>query len=142
MADPFTTRIKVRHYEVDGYGHVNHANYVHYFEAGRVEALEKIGLGLPEMQRQGYHIVAVEIAVKFLAPAHPGESLDIVTRVREVRAARSFWTQEIREVASGRLVATAEVVGAFTNAEGRPLRIPAAFRDRLAALAPIDGPCP
>src|SRR5439155_17123585 len=78
MADPFTTRIKVRHYEVDGYRHVNHANYVHYFEAGRVEALEKIGLGLPEMQRQGYHIVAVEIAVKFLAPAHPGESLDIV----------------------------------------------------------------
>ena len=134
MTAPSTVRIKVRHYEVDAYGHVNHANYVHYFEVGRIEALEAIGLGLPELQRQGYHIVAVEIAVKFHSPAHPGESLDIVTRVREVRAARSLWAQEIREVESGRLVATADVVGEFTNTAGRPLRIPEGFREKLATL--------
>src|SRR5262249_14847820 len=128
MTDQFITRLKVRHYEVDAYGHVNHANYVHYFEAGRVGALEAMGLRLPEIQGTAFHIVAAEFAGKFHAPAEPGESLDVITRVREVRAARSFWTQEIREVTSGRLVATAEVVGAFTNAEGRPLRIPAAFR--------------
>lgn len=134
MTPPFTTRLKVRHYEVDAYGHVNHANYVHYFEVGRIEALEAIGLGLPELQRQGFHIVAVEIAVKFHSPAHPGETLTIETGVGEIRAARSIWTQEIREVESGRLVATAEVVGAFTTTAGRPLRIPEAFREKLATL--------
>ena len=134
MTTPFVTRLKVRHYEVDAYGHVNHANYVHYFEVGRIEALEAIGLALPEMQRQGYHIVAVEVAVKFHSPAQPGETLEIVTHVREIRAARSIWAQEIREVASGRMVATAEVVGAFTNTAGRPLRIPEGFREKLATL--------
>src|SRR5205807_354776 len=38
VGEPARLRLKVRHYEVDLYGHVNHANYVHYLEAARVEA--------------------------------------------------------------------------------------------------------
>jgi len=126
--------LKVRHYEVDLYGHVNHANYVHYLEAARVEALEAVGLPLPELRRQGYLIVAVEIAVKYHAPAYPGETLEILTRVREIRGARSIWAQEIREVTSRRLSVTAEVTGAFMLDNGRPVRVPAAFAEKLAAL--------
>jgi len=40
MGKPATFRLKVRHYEVDQYGHVNHAQYVHYLETARIEALE------------------------------------------------------------------------------------------------------
>ena len=69
MGQPATLQLKVRHYELDPYGHVNHAHYVHYFEAARIEALEAIGLSLPEMRRQGYVIFAVELNVKYLAPA-------------------------------------------------------------------------
>jgi YbgC/YbaW family acyl-CoA thioester hydrolase len=126
--------LRVRHYEVDLYGHVNHANYVHYLEAARVEALEAVGLPLPELRRQGYLIVAVEIAVKYHAPAYPGETLEILTRVREIRGARSIWAQEIREVTSRRLSVTAEVTGAFMLDNGRPVRVPAAFAEKLAAL--------
>jgi acyl-CoA thioester hydrolase len=56
-------RLKVRHYEVDNYGHVNHANYAHYLEVARVEALEAVGLSLLEMRRQGFLIVAIDLAV-------------------------------------------------------------------------------
>ena len=38
--------LKVRYYEVDEYGHVNHANYVHYLETARIDALETVGLSL------------------------------------------------------------------------------------------------
>jgi acyl-CoA thioester hydrolase len=124
----------VRHHEVDLYGHVNHANYVHYLETARVEALEAVGLALPEMRRQGYLIVAVEINVKYLAPAYPGETLEIVTWVREIRGARSFWVQEIREAESQRLTVTAGITGAFMNDGGRPIRVPPAFAERLSAL--------
>ena len=126
--------LKVRHYEVDLYGHVNHANYVHYLEAARVEALEAVGLALPELRRQGYLIVAAEIAVKYHAPAYSGETLEITTRVREIRGARSIWAQEIREVTTRRLTVTAEVTGAFMLDNGRPVRVPAAFAEKLAAL--------
>ena len=134
MGEPARLRLKVRHHEVDLYGHVNHANYVHYLETARVEALEAVGLALPDIQRQGYLIVAAEIAVKYQAPAYPGETLEILTWIREIRGARSFWTQEIREATSQRLTVTAEVVGAFMTDAGRPIRVPAAFAEKLSAL--------
>jgi len=133
-------RLKVRHHEVDLYGHVNHANYVHYLEAARVEALEAIGLALPEMRRQGYLLVAVELAVKYHSPAGPGDVLEILTHIREIRGARSIWVQEIREMSSRRLAVTAEVTGAFMTEGGRPVRVPAAFVDKLAALRVVETP--
>ncbi|HXJ78948.1 MAG TPA: thioesterase family protein [Candidatus Methylomirabilis sp.] len=134
MGAPARLTLKVRHYEVDLYGHVNHANYVHYLEAGRVEALEAVGLALPDIRRQGYLIVAVDLAVKYHAPAYAGETLEILTRVREIRGARSIWAQEIREVASRRLTVTAEVTGAFMLDNGRPVRVPRDFAEKLSAL--------
>jgi acyl-CoA thioesterase FadM len=86
------------------------------------------------MRRQGYLIVATEINVKYLAPAYPGETLEIVTWVREVRGARSFWVQEIREAESQRLTVTAQVTGAFMNDGGRPIRVPSAVAEKLSAL--------
>jgi len=131
-------RLKVRHHEVDAYGHVNHAHYVHYLETARVEVLESLGLGLPEMRQQGYLILAAELAIKYHAPAYAAETLEVVTHIREIRGARSLWIQEIREITSGRLVVTAEVTGAFTAATGRPVRIPAAFVDALSAIVVAD----
>src|SRR5436309_14130638 len=113
MGEPALWRLKVRHYEVDSYGHVNHANYAHYFETARIEALEAVGLSLGEMQRQGYLIFAAGLSIKYRAPARAGETLEIITYIREIRGARSLWVQEIREAGSQRVVATAEVTGAL-----------------------------
>ena len=135
MGKPARFRLKVRHYEVDGYGHVNHAVYVHYLETARVEALEALGLSLDEMRRQGYRIVAAELTIRYHATARAGETLEVVTGIREVRGARSVWVQEIRETVSQRLLVTAEVVGAFMTEDGRPVRVPAAFIEKLTALS-------
>ena len=140
MGQPATLRLKVRHHELDSYGHVNHAHYVHYFETARVEALEALGLSLPDMRRLGYLILASEIRVKYHTPALAGETLEISTRIREVRGARSVWVQEIREVSTGRLTATAEVTGAFVAESGRPVRPPAAFVDKLSPILVPDAP--
>ena len=141
--EPARLQLKVRHYEVDQYGHVNHAQYVHYLEVARIEALEALGLSLAEMRRQGYLILAVELSVKYLAPARSGDPLEIVTYVREIRGARSFWVQEIRDVVSQRLLVTAEVTGAFATEDGRPARVPASFREKLAAVyVPDAGTAP
>jgi acyl-CoA thioester hydrolase len=134
MGEPARLQLKVRHYEVDQYGHVNHAQYVHYLEVARIEALDALGLSLAEMRKQGYLILAADLSVKYLAPARSGDALEIVTYVREIRGARSIWIQEIRESASQRLLVTAEVTGAFATEDGRPARTPASFRERLSAI--------
>jgi acyl-CoA thioester hydrolase len=140
VGEPARFRLKVRHYETDAYGHVNHANYVHYLEVARLEALEALGISLEELRRQGYLIVAAELSVKFHAPALPGEALEIITRIRELRGVRSVWVQEMREVESQRLVVTAEVTGVFVTESGRPVRIPPRFRGKLTVLYVPDAP--
>lgn len=134
MGQPMRFCLKVRHYEVDEYGHVNHANYVHYLETARVEALEAVGLSLREMRRQGVIAVAADVSVKYHSPASPGETLEIVTHIREIRGARTLWIQEILGATSRRLVVTAEVTGAFLTEAGRPVRVPETFRQRLSTL--------
>src|SRR5262249_18008048 len=119
-ADAFA-RLKVRHYEVDSYGHVNHAHYVHYFETARIEALDAVGLSLAEMRRQGYLIFATDLSIQYRSPARAGETLEILTYIWDIRGARSLWVQEIREAGSQRVVATAEVTGAFMTDTGRPV---------------------
>src|SRR5262249_17600659 len=138
MGKPARYQLKVRHYEVDQYGHVNHAQYVHYLEVARIEALDALGLSLGEMRKQGYLILAADLAVKYLAPARSGDPLEIVTYVREIRGARSIWIQEIRELDSGRGPVPAGVRGAFAPEDGRPARTPAAFREKLAPLCVPD----
>jgi acyl-CoA thioester hydrolase len=131
-------QLRARHYEVDEYGHVNHASYVHYLEVARIEALEAIGLPLAEMRRQGFLIVVTQLVVHYHAPARSADTLEITTSVREMRAARSTWDQEVRDAATGRLLVSAEVTGAFINEEGRPVRIPATYRERLSLLERND----
>ena len=138
MGEPAQLRLKVRYYEVDEYGHVNHANYVHYLEVARIEALEAVGLPLGEMRRQGYLLVAADLSVKYHSPARTGDALEIVTRISEVRGARSVWIQEVREAVSQRLVVTATVTGAFMTEDGRAVRTPMAFREKLSALYVSD----
>src|SRR5437867_3605792 len=103
MGKPARYQLKVRQYDVYQYGHVNHAQYVHYLEVARIEALDSLGLSLAEMRKQGYLILAADLAVKYLAPARSGDTLEIVTYVREIRGARSIWVQEIREAERQRL---------------------------------------
>lgn len=140
MGGPARFRLKVRHYECDPYGHVNHAAYVHYLETARIEALEAVGLPLDEMRRQGYLIVAVELSVKYLAPARSGDLLEVETYVRELRGARSLWVQAIRDAQSGRPIVTAEVTGALMTENGRPARMPEEFRQKLASLLVAASP--
>lgn len=134
MREPAWFRLKVRHYEVDGYGHVNHATYVHYLETARLEALDGLGLSLEEMRQHGYRIVATDLVVRFHAPARSGDTLEIQTRIREFQGPRSIWSQEIRQAESQRLLASAEVSGVFTTEDGRAVRIPPAFREKLMTL--------
>lgn len=84
--------------------------------------------------------VAAGLSVRSHAPAHPGEILEVITRIRELSGVRSVWAQEIREMESQQVRATAEVAGVFTAENGRPVRIPAASREKLLGLYVADPP--
>ncbi|MEX0869554.1 MAG: thioesterase family protein [Nitriliruptoraceae bacterium] len=124
-----TTTLHVRFSELDPYGHVNHAVHLQYFEQGRIEALAALGFGLLALQQRGFHLVVVEVHVRYLGPVVADDELDVVSAVHEVRPASARWRQQLRR--GGDALATAEVRTAVTDRDGRPARAPDDF---LAAL--------
>ena len=73
--------LKIRFYELDPYGHVNHSVFLQYFETGRVELLEKVGLGLEDFAARGYRFVVVHIEISFLRPLQAGDVVTVETEV-------------------------------------------------------------
>ena len=138
---PHQTPIKVRFNELDPYGHVNHAQYISYFEHGRTEALESIGRGLHEMADKGVQVVVMDLAAAYKAAAVAADLLTIHTGVSELRRASTMWTQRITRIAgdgSDQLVATLTIRGGITDNEGKPIRPPAWLFEQMAPLV-MDG---
>ena len=77
--EPFRTRIKVRHYELDTLGHLNHAVYHSYGEVSRLELMEKAG-ALNAIS--GFAAVLLESHIVFRREIRAGEELDVTCDVK------------------------------------------------------------
>lgn len=126
------TTIKVRWSELDPYQHVNHAVYLTYLEAARIEALAELGFGMERLLEHERQIVVTEIQLKFLRSAVAGDVLDIATSVLKIGRASTTWSQAIS--VGGENYVTAVLTGAITDLEGRPRRLPDGF---ALALEPV-----
>ena len=85
------TIIKVRFNELDAYGHVNHSNYLHYFEEARISAMDKAGKSIDQLLNEGFLLVVAQIETRFLAPAHLSDSLLIESGITQIRRASAEW---------------------------------------------------
>ena len=122
--------LKVRFYELDPYGHLNHSAYVQFFETGRVELLEEAGLDLEPLAARGYRFVVNRIETSFDRPVRAGETITVETGVVEFRRASSVWRQRL--LRGDEVVARQELRAAITNAGGRPVRVPTEVTQALA----------
>ncbi len=125
--------LRVRFCELDPYGHVNHSIYVQYFEAGRVEALDSVGMGLHVLQRDlGLSVVVADIATRFLASAVLGDTLVVESGLSRVGRVKATWLQRV--VRGDEVVATQRMTSGCLGIEGRPTRFPA---ELVTALEPF-----
>ena len=125
--------IRVRFCELDPYGHVNHSVYGQYFEAGRVEALDSVGMGLHVLQQElGLTIVVAEIQTKFVASAVLGDTLVIESGLSKVGRVKATWLQRVMR--GDEVIATQRMVSGCLSVEGRPTRFPDAL---VSALDPF-----
>ena len=122
--------IRVRFYELDPYSHVNHAVYVQYFEAARIELLREAGLTLQGMMDDGVMIVVTDIATRFIRSAQADDELVVETEVLEFKRVTSRWHQRL--LRGGEVIVEQELGAAVTNLEGRPIRFPAEMIDQLS----------
>ena len=114
--------VKVRFYELDPYGHLNHSVYVQLFETGRIELLEEAGIPLQVLEEQGYRFLVSRIETSFLRPVGAGTELVVETEVAEIRRASSIWRQRL--LVGDEPVATQTVRIGVTDGRERPVRFP------------------
>ena len=118
-------------------GVVYHANYLAFFEAGRVEAMRQLGAGYSEMVQLGIHLPVVAACVRYRQPAYFDDVLLVHVRLAELRNARFEFDYEVTREADGAIVATGRTVHAAVSATTlRPMRLPAGV---VAALRRLEG---
>jgi len=79
------TEIRVRFCETDLMGIVHHAQYLAYFEVGRVEWLRRRGITYSSWVARDIHLPVVDVALRYRAPARFDDVLVVETRLAELR---------------------------------------------------------
>jgi YbgC/YbaW family acyl-CoA thioester hydrolase len=133
----FESSFRVRSYELDSFGHMNHAVFLNWFEQARFDAFEQGGFPIPEIQARGGGIYVVRLEIEYLKEARLGD--EIVIRTWAGDAGRtSMIFHQVASPASAPEVTTAKaaVRGVFIGPDGRPTRIPPEF---LAAFGVGSG---
>lgn len=102
-----TTRLRVRGYHLDGYGHVNNARYLEFLEEGRWGYFDDRPALARRLMRGDVAFVAVNLNIDYRAAAVAGDDLEILTRLSAVGGRSAKMRQEIRRVRDGALVSAA-----------------------------------
>ena len=124
--------VTVRYAETDMMGVVYHANYLPWFEVGRTTLLKEHGISYRELEAAGYRLPVLEVAVKYLKPAYYDDVVTVLTTLADKPLLRIQLTYEVRR--GDDLLATGQTTHAFIDREGRPVRPPSNFADRMNEL--------
>jgi acyl-CoA thioester hydrolase len=124
--------IRVRYAETDQMGVAYHGGYFAWFEVGRTDLLRERGLTYRELEQQDLRLPVIETQARFLRPARYDDVLEVQTRLLELSGARVSFAYEIRREGTEGALATAMTAHAAVDGRGRPRRLPADLRSRLA----------
>ena len=76
---------KVLYRECDMMGVVNNANYVHFMEDARVDALSQIGCEYKGMEERGFAGPVIRLSVEYKSPARFGDEMEILVTLCATR---------------------------------------------------------
>jgi acyl-CoA thioester hydrolase len=81
-----TTQVRVRYAETDQMGIVYYANYLVWFELGRVELLRSLGLAYSQLEKEHECILpVVSVSCRYRSPARYDDEILIETRPAMLR---------------------------------------------------------
>lgn len=116
-----TITIRVRYAETDRMGLLHHAQYLVYFEQGRVELLRKRGFSYRELEDEGYLMVLKSIEVQYRSPARFDDELQLTTSIARATGVRIEHAYALRR--ADELLAEARTTLVCVNREGHPQRL-------------------
>ncbi len=111
-----------------------HGHYVLYLEDARQALGARIGLSYEDFMRERFACPVVDLQLKYKKPARYGDRLDITASLHWMEVPKLRYTYEVRRVADGELLTTAESTQVLVHPDGQlALNFPSfllAFRER------------
>jgi acyl-CoA thioester hydrolase len=129
MTEYADTFIRVRYAETDRMGVAHHANYLSWFDVGRIEFCRHSGFAYERMEAEDdTFLVVVEASCRYKRPARFDEVLKIRTRVTASQRRTVRFGYEIFSEAN-QLIATGETLHVFCNRLGHVKSLPEKYHE-------------
>ena len=136
---PVTSQVRVRYAETDQMGIVYYANYLVWFEIGRVELLRSLGLAYSQLEKEHECILpVVEARCRYRSPARYDDEILIETRPAMLRGSvLKFAYRILRKAPQGEqptLLAEGETVHVVCDDQLNRKALPPRHIEALKAL--------
>jgi acyl-CoA thioester hydrolase len=131
-------QFRVRFYECDAYGHLNHATYLRFMQEAAFGASAAAGYGPDHYTTLGQQWLIRETQITYLRPITFGQTLVVKTWVEDFRRVRSRRAYEMMLSGEVEPVARGHTDWVYVDtATSRPVAVPAAM---IAAFYPEGAP--
>jgi len=136
MIEYHDVTVRVRYAETDQMGVVYHANYLVWFEVGRVELMRALGVEYKRMEiEDDCQIVVADLRCRYHHPARYDEVLRVRTRIVESKNRVIRFAYELFRDTDGQLLATGETKHIICGRNGKPKLLPQKYRSVFEAIA-------
>jgi len=126
-------KLTTRYAETDQMGYIHHSIYPQYLEVARIEFMKSIGISYKKMEAEGVILPVYTLSIKYLIPLTFDENITIRTFVKYLKGVRLCFAYEIFNE-NNQKTAEAEVVLVFAGADGKPIKPPAKYLNKLQEL--------
>jgi acyl-CoA thioester hydrolase len=133
------TRIRVRYAETDQMGVVYHANYLIWFEVGRVDFIRHMGMDYSAMEREeGALIAVVEATARYKAPARYDDELIVRTSLAGARGPVVRFRYAIVRVGDEQLLCEGETTHIVVDRDMKKRDMPVKYAERFREMLRKD----
>jgi len=115
------TKIKVRYVETDQMGIAHHSNYFPWFEVGRSEFVNELGMAYSEMERKGVFLPLIECGCRFKVPAKYEDEIIIKTYIEQFEPVKIRFKYEVIRESDFKLLAEGFTLHAFVDETFKPI---------------------
>ena len=121
----YTAECRVNFYDTDAMAVVHHANYIRWFEIGRVNYLREIGITLNDMMADGIVFPITDVSAKYLSPGYYDDELLIETTAVELTKVKMSFDYRVLRKGTDEVLVTGHTQNVYTDkASGRITRLP------------------
>ncbi|MBO8479455.1 MAG: acyl-CoA thioesterase [Bacteroidetes bacterium] len=124
--------LDIRYYETDQMGIVHHSNYIRFFECGRSDMMQKAGLPIEVIEKEGVMLPVISVECRYRHPAYMGDRIRIVSMIDKVPMAKLVVKSEIYNQNGDLLVTGTVTLGFIDSVTRHPVRCPESLAGIIA----------